>query len=215
MILYWFLLLLISVLAYGIGSISTMILASNYVFKTRLKKLGSGRLWISNFRRIYGFGGFIRLLLVEVIKDIIPILLGGLILSFKGHAEVGRAFAALCMVLGRLYPLFSDFRGCHATVAVALMGVFAAPSVGIAAAVVGLGVTLVSRWLSLGALAAAAAMAAVSVLVVDDMLIRNLVFITAGLVVFRHIPSLVRLINGREERFSYEEDISYKLDERF
>lgn len=215
MILYWFLLLFIAIIAYGIGSISTTVLASNYVFKTRLSRLGRGNLWFSNFKRIYGFKGFIKLLIVELVKDVIPVLIGGLVLSFKGHADVGFVFAGLCMVLGRLYPLFSDFHGCHATVAIALAACFASTSAGIAAAVVGLLVTAIIRYLSLGAVAAAAVAAVVTLLTVDDALIRNLVFISAGLVLFRHIPALLRILRKREERLSYEEDISYKLDEDF
>ena len=215
MILYWFLLLVIAMISYGIGSISTVVLASNYVFKANLRKLGKGNVWFSNFRRIYKVRGFLLLLLTELVKDIIPILIGGLILGFKGHADVGRIFAAFCMVLGRLYPLFYDFKGCHATVAVALMGMFAAPSVGIAAAVVGILITLLTRYLSLGALAAAFSMAAVSVLIVDDSLISSIVYITAGLVLLRHIPSLLRLLRNKEPRLSFERDISYKLDEKF
>ena len=214
MIVYWFLLLAVAMISYGIGSISTLILASNYVFKKNLKKLGRGNVWLSNFRRIYKARGFVYLLLVELVKDVLPILLGGFVLGLKGHADVGRIFAAFCMVLGRLFPLFYDFKGCHATVAVALMGMFAAPSIGIAAAVVGLAVTLLSRYLSLGALAAAVSMAAVSVLLVDDLLIRNMLFITAGLVVLRHIPSLFRILRKKEPRLSYERDITYKLDEK-
>lgn len=215
MILYWVLLLIIAILSYGIGSISTTVFASNYVFKTRLSRLGRGNLWFSNFKRIYGIGGFIKLLIVELVKDVIPILLGGLILSFKGHADVGFVFAGVCMLLGRLYPLFSDLRGCHATVAMALVAGFAAPSAGIAAAVVGLLATVISRYLSLGAVAAALVAALVSLLTVDDTLIRNLVFICAGLELFRHIPAVFRILARREERLSYEEDLSYKLDEDF
>ena len=82
MILYWFLLLITAALSYGIGSLSTMLLASKYVFRTRLRSLGTGNVWFSNFRRIYGIGGFIKLLIVELVKDVIPILIGGLLLGF-------------------------------------------------------------------------------------------------------------------------------------
>lgn len=215
MILYWFLLLATAIIAYGIGSLSTMLLASKYVFRTRLRSLGTGNVWFSNFRRIYGIGGFIKLLMVELIKDIIPILIGGLLLGFRGHADVGRIFAGFCVILGRLYPLFYDFKGCHASVALSFVCLFADPAAGIAAAVVALAVTLLTRYVALGAAAAAGIAALVTLLVVDDALIRNLIFISAGLVIFRNFPSLVRILNGREARLSFEEDISYKLDERF
>ncbi len=215
MIIYWFLLLVTAAISYGMGSLSTMLLASRYVFKTRLKALGTGNVWFSNFRRIYGIGGFIKLLIVELVKDLIPILIGGLLLGFRGHADVGRVFAGLCVILGRLYPLFYDFKGCHATVAAAFVAAFADPAAGAAAAVVALAVTVFSRYLSLGAVAGAGVAALVALLVVEDDLIRNLIFIAMALVIFKHFPAIVRLLAGREPRLSYQEDISYKLDEKF
>ena len=76
-------------------------------------------------------------------------------------------------------------------------------------------VTWFGRYLSLGAVAAAAVAMMVSVLVVDGDLVLRLLAFSAGLILFKHIPALIRIIQGREFRFSLEEDITYKLDERF
>ncbi len=215
MILYWFLLLLTAVVAYGLGSMSTMVIASNYVFRASLRRLGTGNLWISNFRRIYGVWGWIRLLLVELVKDSLPILFGSLLLGFKGHADVGRAFAGMCVVLGRLYPLFYDFKGSHATLPLAVMGLWISPSVGIAVAAVAAVMLLISKYFTVATLSAALVYVAVTALMVDGDLVRKLVFIAVGLVFFKHIPAISRLVGGREEKLSFEEDITYKLDEKF
>ena len=215
MIVYWFLLLITSIFAYGLGSMSTMVLASNYVFRTRLSRLGRGNVWISNFRRIYGVWGFVRLLLVELVKDILPILLGGLLLGIKGHAQVGQVFAGFCLTLGRLFPLFYDFKGSHATFCLILTGLFAAPTVGIAAAIVVLVVIFLSRYLALGTLAGAFITVVVTVLMVDDSLLLRLLIFTAALVFIKHIPAISRMLNGRELKLSFEEDITYKLDQKF
>ncbi len=215
MILYWFLLLLIAIVAYGIGSMSTLVIASNYVFRTSLRALGSGNLWLSNFRRIYGAWGWVRLLLTELVKDSLPILFGSLLLGFKGHADVGRAFAGMCVVLGRLYPLFYDFRGSHATLCLAILGLWVTPSVGIATAVTALGAVLITKYVSLGTLIATFIYIAVTVLMVDNDLCTKLMLIAAALVFFKHIPAIARLAGGREEKLSFKEDITYKLDEKF
>ena len=215
MIVYWFLLLITSIIAYGLGSMSTMVLASNYVFRTRLSRLGKGNIWISNFRRIYGVWGFVRLLLVELVKDLLPILLGGLLLGLKGHAQVGYVFAGFCLTLGRLVPLFYDFKGSHATFCLILTGMFAAPTVGIATAIVALIVTFLSRYIALGTLAGVFIMVVVSVLMVDDSLMLRLLIFTAALAFIKHIPAITRMLNGREFRLSFEEDITYKLDQKF
>lgn len=215
MIVYWFLLLITSIFAYGIGSMSTMVLASNYVFRTRLSRLGKGNIWLSNFRRIYGTWGFVRLLLTEIIKDILPILLGGLLLGIKGHADVGRVFAGFCLTLGRLFPLFYDFRGSHATFCLLLTATFANTAVGIAAAVVAAAVLLLTRYISLATLAGTLMTVVVTVLLVDDVLLSRLVMFSCALMFIRHIPAIGRLVNGREPRLSFEEDITYKLDQKF
>lgn len=215
MIVYWLLLLPTALVAYVFGSMDTMVLASNFVFRQNLRRLGQGNRWLSNFRRLYGIPGFIKLALVEVIKDLLPILIGGWLLGIKGHADVGRAFACFCLVLGRLYPVFYNFKGSHAGIALVVGAFTLNSSVGGAALVVLALVTWFGRYLSLGAVAAAAVAMMVSVLVVDGDLVLRLLVFSAGLILFRHIPSLIRIVQGREFRFSLEEDITYKLDERF
>ena len=39
--------------------------------------------------------------------------------------------------------------------------------------------------------------------------------VCAGLVLLYHVPALLRLSQGKEERLSFEQDITYKFDERF
>ena len=215
MIVYWLLLLPTALVAYVFGSMDTMVLASNFVFRQNLRRLGQGNRWLSNFRRLYGIPGFIKLALVEVIKDLLPILIGGWLLGIKGHADVGRAFACFCLVLGRLYPVFYDFKGSHAGIALVVGAFTLNSSVGTAALVVLALVTWFGRYLSLGAVAAAAVAMMVSVLVVDGDLVLRLLVFSAGLILFKHIPALIRIVQGREFRYSLEEDITYKLDERF
>ena len=215
MIVYWLLLLPTALVAYIFGSMDTMVLASNFVFRQNLRRLGEGNRWLSNFRRLYGIPGFIKLALVEVVKDLLPILIGGWLLGIKGHADVGRAFACFCLVLGRLYPVFYDFKGSHAGIALVVGAFTLNSSVGAAALVVLALVTWFGRYLSLGAVAAAAVAMMVSVLVVDGDLVLRLLVFSAGLILFKHIPALIRIVQGREFRFSLEEDITYKLDERF
>ncbi|MBQ9250739.1 MAG: glycerol-3-phosphate acyltransferase [Oscillospiraceae bacterium] len=215
MITYWILLLITAFFAYTIGSISTQRLASQLVFRRNLRRLGTGNLWLSNFRRIYGIPGFLKLLAVEVVKDLLPILLGALLLSLKGHADAGRAFAGFCLLMGRMYPVFNRFRGGHGSVALVVAALCVDLSVGIAAAVIIAAVSWFSRYLTLGAAAGALVVIITAILVVEESLIMELTVMIALLVIFKHIPSIVRVFNQKEERLSFEEDITYKLDDKF
>ena len=213
MIVYWLLLLPTAVFAYLVGSLDTLVLASNFVFHRNLRRLGDSRVWLSNFYRIYGIPGFVKLLIVELVRDALPILLGSVLLGIRGHADAGRAFAGFVLVLARLWPALYGFRGSDASIAFAVAAFAVEPSVGVAAAIIILAVIVVTRYISLGTTVGAAASLLVAVLVIDDSLLLRLVLMTAGLVILRHIPSLVRLFRGNEPRLSFEKDITYKLDE--
>jgi len=215
MILYWVLLLITAFIAYIMGSLDTMVLASNFVFRRSLRRLGKGNVWISNFRRVFGIGGFIKLLLVEVVKDLLPILIGGWLLGIKDHALAGRAFAGFCVVLGRLYPVFYRFKGSHASICLIITALSVEFSVGVATALFVIGASFVSRYLSMGAIIGSFAFILVPVLVLDDNLVILLCVFTSVLILFKHIPAIARILNGREEKLSFEEDISYKFDQKF
>ncbi len=213
MSIYWLLLGLTAIVAYLFGSMDTMVLASNFVFHRNLMRLGDHTRFISNFRRLFGIGGFFKLLAVELVKDLVPILVGSLLLGIRGHADVGRAFAGFVLVLGRLFPVFYGFRGSHASVAMIVAAFMAGNSVGAAAMIVTAGVIALTRYLSLGTAAGGVVYMMVSVLAVDDSLLLRLALMTAGLVLLRHIPAMIRLVRRTEPRLSLKEDITYKLDE--
>ncbi len=213
MIVYWTLLLLTALVAYLFGSMDTLVLASNFVFHRNLLRLGNHSSWLSNFRRLYGYGGFFKLLAVELVKDLIPIAAGSLLLGIRGHADVGRAFAGFVLVLGRLWPALYRFKGSHAAIAMLVAGFCAGTSVGAAGMIAATVVVAVTRYLTLGTLAGAVVCVMVAVLAVDEALVLRLFLMTAALVFIKHIPAIVRLFRRTEPRLSLEEDITYKLDE--
>ncbi len=213
MIAYWLLLLVTALFAYLFGCMDTLVLASNFVFHRNLLRLGDNSTWLSNFKRLYGAKGFIRLFVVELVKDLIPILLGGLLLGFKGHADAGRAFAGFVLVLGRLWPALYRFKGSHASLALMIAAFAVETSIGAAAAVMLIAVTAVTRYLTLGTVVEAIVCMLVAVLVVDNSLLLRLLLMSSALVLIWHIPSVIRIFRRLEPRVSMKEDITYKLDE--
>lgn len=215
MIVYWLLLLPVAFIAYVFGSFDSLVLASNFVFHRDLKRLGTGDQWLSNFRRLYGLKGALLLLLVELVKDLVPIGLGGLLLLIKGHAPIGFAFAGFCLVLGRLYPVFYGFRGGQASIALTVLAFFCGKTIGAFALLVLLLTTWFSRYFSLGAFVEAMSVALIALLMATDPLVGKITAIAAALVMIKHVPAMIRIIQHREFRFSKQEDLSYKLDEKF
>lgn len=213
--IYTVLLIIIAVIAYGCGSMSSVVIASNFVFHVNLRRLGTGSSALSNFRRIYGVKGFVKLLLVELVRDILPILIGGLLMSIKGQTAVGQTFAGFCLVMGRLYPVFYDLKGSHAIICMLVVMTFVNFSGALAVLLfVALGIWL-TKYVSLGAVAGAAVMCIASLLLVDDPLVMKLALFVGLAVLVWHIPAVSRMLSGRETKLSFEEDISYKLDNKF
>ncbi len=214
MILYWILLLLTAFVAYVLGSLNSKLLASQLIFRENLLRLGKGSAWLSNFYRIYGIKGMIQYGLMEAAKCLLPILLGGLLLSIQEHAIVGRAFAGFCLVLGNTFPVFNRFRGNMGVVALVFAAFCVDTSVGIAAVAVMGTVAWFSRYLPLAAIVGALITILLSLLVLDDRLSILLTVFSAVLVLIRQLPAIPRLLGGTEQKFKLEHDISYKFDEK-
>ena len=215
MIIYWLLLLPTAVIAYLVGSMSTIVLASNFLFRYNLRRLGRGNDWLSNFRRVYGIKGALILLLVEAMKDVLPILIGSALLGIKGHGDVGRAFAGFCIVVGRLWPVYYDMKGSNAIMPMIFSAMFADTSLGVALAVLVIATLWLTRYLPLAALAGALALIAASFLIMENRLCIYLMVATGLAVLIRNLPAIKRISEGTEVKYTLREDLTYKLDNQF
>ncbi|MBQ7473217.1 MAG: glycerol-3-phosphate acyltransferase [Oscillospiraceae bacterium] len=212
---YWIFSILTAAIAYLFGTLNSLVVASRLVFKTNLRRVGKGSRWLPNFRRIYGVKGFAKLAAVEFVKDAFPLLIAGLLFHADGNAVVGRALAAFCLVLGRMYPSPYGFRGSYGTGAIVVGAMFINFSVGFAVLAATILFSWLTKYLPLGTLAGAIVLVIAGVLVVDnDLAVRLCIFI-AVLTVIRVIPAISRISSKQEPKLSLEEDITYKFDEQF
>ena len=211
---YWLFSILTAVIAYGAGSLSTMVIASNFIFRTNLRRLGGADRWLSNFRRVYGVKGFLKLAMVELVKDALPVIIGGRLFASGGNAEVGRALAVFCLMMGRMYPSVYGFRGSYATAALCVGALFMSFSVGAMVLLVCVLVSWLTRYVSLGTLAGGIVLSIAGVLVIDNALAERLCFFITALVLVRTIGALARIYSGKEPRLNFARDISYKFDEK-
>ncbi len=212
---YWLFSILTALISYFAGCLKSTVLASNYIFHKNLRRLGSGNVLISNFRRIYGWKGVVKITLTELVLDAFPLVLGALLFRFGDHAIVGASLAGFCLVLGRLYPMTYAFRGSHAIIPLIMMGFFVSPSIGALMLAAAIATLWFSRYYSLTALVCALLLAVTAVLMIDDPLTIKLSLMAGSLILLFHIPSIPRMLRRTEPRLSFEQDISYKFDEKF
>ena len=213
--IFWILSIVAAVIAYAFGCLNSIVIASNFIFHRNLRKLGKSSAFVSNFWRIYGWKGSVKLFLVELVLDLLPILIGGWLFAIKGHADIGRALAGFCLMMGRMWPATNDLRGGHGAMPLIVASFGIQTSVGIAVLLVLVGASALSRRLSLGTLVGAATLLIVTLLMIDETLVIRLTLFIVLAVLVRHLPAIARMAQGREPRFNFEKDITYKLDERF
>lgn len=204
-----------ALIAYSFGSLSTPILSSHLYFHENILRYSRDNVGITRFLKRHGWRGIAVIGIMEAVKVIIPVLIGGLLLLIVDHSEVGYAFALFCVVLGTDFPILYNYRGEHSLIAVLVGSFFVSSEVAIAGIVVFVVAYVVSRYVSLSAIAATLVMCLVAIMSVDDSLVRNVYLLTGLLVVVEYRANISRLLHGKEKKFRYKEDVSYMFDDDY
>lgn len=212
---YWLLSAAAAAIACFVGNIMPMTVGS-LILHDRLRRLGQGSLWLSAFYRKYGRSGAAKLIVIELLLDIVPVVIGGILFNTIEEAETGRMLAAFCLVFCRMFPLLGKFKGgTDGLFAMMICLVIVNPVVGLAADIIIAGIFFWLRFRTIAVLAGAVSAALFAVAMVDSDIAVRLFALLAAAVIIRNIPNIRRLFSGEEEHFEFRRDISYKFDEKF
>ena len=195
--------LLLILLAYLLGSIPFGLILARLFAKADVRQAGSGNIGATNVARVAGALPGTLTLLLDAAKGALAVWLAG---QFTGHRASAMMLAGIAALLGHCYPVWLRFKGGKG-VATAL-GVFLAlsPLAALSALAIFLLVVAICRYVSLGSVAAAAAMPLVMYLLWAPPLAPPLV-ITFGtlfagaLVIYQHKVNLQRLLSGSEPKY--------------
>lgn len=182
--------------AYLLGSIPTGYLLGSFA-GVDVRQTGSGNVGATNVARVVGKKQGLITLLVDVAKGVIPVLISSR-LGFDLNVTV---FAALAAFVGHLYPVFLRFRGGKGVATAAGSYLAIAPLVCVVLIVVFGLVIALSRRVSLGSMAAAAAAPFVFWLFSYPPVTVGLASVIALMIILRHHENVRRLISGTEPRF--------------
>lgn len=182
--------------AYLIGSLSSAVILCKVSGLPDPRTQGSGNPGATNVLRMGSKKLAALVLLIDVLKGVIPVLIGR-ILGFDIDILALIAFFAF---LGHLYPVFFQFRGGKG-VATAL-GAFLAlsPALAGAALLTWIVVFAISRISSLSAIAAAAMTPVYSLWLIDTVFARTVILFIALLLLWRHRSNIQRLLAGEEKK---------------
>ncbi len=191
--------------AYLLGSIPFGLLLAKLFGGGDVRKAGSGNIGATNVARVAGPLAGILTLIFDTTKGTASVWLAGRITNDSATWMMIAAFAVL---LGHCFPVWLKFKGGKG-VATAL-GVFLAlsPLAAVSALLLFILCVIFWRYVSLGSIAAAAAMPLLIYFLwapghAPPIIIDVGTLAIAGLVIFKHGGNLQRLIDGTEPRFSF------------
>ena len=183
--------------AYLLGSIPNGLLIAR-LKGIDLQKVGSGNIGATNVFRCVGKGWGVAAFALDAVKGFVPAFLFPRLLE-SAPPWLGLA-CGIAAVAGHNWPVWLKFKGGKgvSTSAGMLLGI-APAAVGIGFAVFAAAV-LITRWVSLGSILAAIAVAGSGVWLYgsENRLLAGALIVMGALVVVKHRANVGRLLNGTE-----------------
>ena len=195
-----FALIIAIVLAYLLGNINSATIISRLVFHKDIRESGSGSAGATNMFRTFGAGWGILTLLLDAAKGYIAYFAGNAIGYFVGGESCASWFAAaagLFSVIGHTWPVLYQFKGGKGIATT--FGVILAchPVVGLIAFGLAILSVLITNYMSIGSLVAAA-FAELGCLILGPASVRVLMTVLILLILWQHRSNIQRLFNGAE-----------------
>lgn len=186
--------LLTLLVAYLIGSINPAIELSKLKNLPDPRKHGSGNPGATNMYRIGGKKTAASVLVFDLFKGLIPTW-GSYHLGFT-PTEIG--FTAVVACLGHMFPIYYKFKGGKAVSTALGCMLPVGVSLGFSLLAIWLAVFKKTGYSSLAAIVSVSLSPVLTYLIADKYLVP--VTMLATLIVLRHTPNIIRLINGTEPK---------------
>src|SRR6202789_1751576 len=203
----WLHSLSIVVAAYLLGSIPTGYLLVRFVRKQDIRTLGSGNIGATNVLRSGAKGLGAATFLFDVMKGALAVLVGARLAAI-GFPPIplhnAEALAALCAVLGHMFPVWLGLRGGKGVATAFGVFLVLVPYAALASLAVFVIVMALFRYVSLASILAAAAFPLFTWVTTPwarNYLIMGIVGIVSGLILVKHQQNILRLMAGTEYRF--------------
>jgi glycerol-3-phosphate acyltransferase PlsY len=197
--------LLLTILAYLIGSIPTSVWVSQYFFDIDIRDYGSGNAGATNTYRVLGPKWGTTVMLVDMIKGVVAVKLA---LLLPQYADSDTRFLnlqvvlGLAAVIGHVFPIWADFRGGKgvATLFGLVLGV--SPVTALCCSGVFLLVLYLTRFVSLSSIFASIAFPVFILIIfnVEQHTYRVFAIAVALMVILTHQKNIGRLLKGSESK---------------
>ncbi len=190
-------LFLIAVVSYLIGSLSFAYLAGCLTGKD-IRKFGSGNLGATNVFRVLGVRAAVLVLAGDVLKGLAAVHIG---FALGGAwASWGAVLGGVAAMAGHNWPVFLRFRGGRGVATGLGVVLYLMPGITVLAVAVFLVTIMLTRYVSAGSILAALSVLVLAWALPNPLPVRFFVLVGVPFVIFRHLPNIKRLLEGRELR---------------
>jgi glycerol-3-phosphate acyltransferase PlsY len=189
---------LLLLFCYLLGAIPTGLIVGKKLFNKDIREHGSKNIGATNAFRVLGWKAGLSVFAIDVGKAF-----GAVFFAEKISPNHGIGFIVLCgiaVLLGNFFNVFLGWKGGKG-VATSL-GVFLAlaPKAVIIAFLLFLVLLAITRYVSIGSIAAALSMPVLTFYFYGTGWLLVMMIAIAALIIFKHRANIVRLVNGRENK---------------
>ena len=192
----WLGYVLIAVIAYLLGSLSTGLILAKLTGGPNLREVGSKNTGASNVLRTMGLKSGAITFIGDVVKALLACWIGQLI---AGHT--GCMVAGLFAILGHNWPCFHQFKGGKGVASSCAVMLMCYPIPALICFVVGIAVIAITRYISLGSMVILTLFAVIVLFTCGGNWFAIVwAVLLAALCVYRHRTNIARLLNGTENK---------------
>ena len=203
--------IVVTILAYILGSISFSVIISKRMAGFDVREKGSGNAGTTNVLRSVGKKAAIFTLICDVLKGVVAVLIAyiaGNIFEFNGDKALLIQLAGIAVIVGHTFPVFFQFKGGKGIATALGVLLMTNWNIGLICLVFALVLMALTRIVSLGSIAAAVLFPVLVIFMphnaylVDGWYIAYSILI-AVLVIYNHRSNVKRLLEGKENKLDF------------
>ena len=208
--------IIVSLVAYALGSISSAIILCKLIYKKDIRELGSGNPGANNVQRVFGWKPGLSVFVFDIFKGWAAVKL----ITFTTIPEGSELYSLiqilliLCVFLGHVFPVFFEFKGGKGVAALTGAMVAIHPYAALLSFTVFLIILMITHYTSLSVIITAISYPLFMNLLFgnlfdDDMTVTVRIFsiLVAVLLPMTHLSNIKRLLSGKEEKFRLKKGV--------
>lgn len=191
--------------SYLLGCFNGSVVTSHFIIRDDVRKHGSGNAGLTNFYRTYGAKYALIVIFCDMGKTVLSCLIGGyLMLCTNGGWTLGVLLGGIGCELGHMFPAYYGLKGGKGILSGGVLVWMLNWRMGLIAWGLFVLLWLLTRYVSLGSIAATASMPVSAFFVFHhDPLLTLLSAVVAALVIYCHRENIHRLLHGTEHKFRW------------